>query len=461
MIRLILFFYLVNITFAIYTILYKRKYFIFSFFMLISFSPFMQYIVYPEFTIPGQYYDLNYKRLSVELINTIILFFFAATNVFTKVNRKVRLNNHLTIFIFFVIFLWIVFNTVSLINAIDLERSIPSYIISVIQPFLLLFVFNNWALYANLTSEKLILAISAYISINILITLIGLIFNFNRLDENGVSLSFFQQQIGVFRGNAGINMLAFFVPFIFNFELKYSKSTNLLFNISRLLLLILILMTASRTGFFIFLIALIVRMFTFLRRKPSLIVRIMSFGALFITIILLIFPDWGDFLLNRTLYKLGNTIDSSLERDMRLVLWSFAMDLVPHNPLWGIGLSNFQTIAPYGLSNAHNLYLNILTERGILALTSFLLMIFIFFRINLKIQKFVVDLKMRLIIKDLSLGFLLYLVMSFTMEDLIVVGGLIHAIIGNTLFAIVFFHTYYYNYLLNNSNAIKNIRKHI
>ncbi len=70
----------------------------------------------------------------------------------------------------------------------------------------------------------------------------------------------------------------------------------------------------------------------------------------------------------------------------RLVLWSTALDLFAHSPIAGIGWGNFPTVygsyiniswIPAGIYNVHNIYLQLLSETGILGFVAFLWLVFV------------------------------------------------------------------------------------
>ena len=60
----------------------------------------------------------------------------------------------------------------------------------------------------------------------------------------------------------------------------------------------------------------------------------------------------------------------------RWAVWTAALSLLIHHPLFGVGVSNFHSsVSPLPVFHAHNLFLNIAAERGLIGLAAFLLVL--------------------------------------------------------------------------------------
>src|SRR5207302_3983660 len=67
--------------------------------------------------------------------------------------------------------------------------------------------------------------------------------------------------------------------------------------------------------------------------------------------------------------------------DGRLLIWGPALQIFAHHMVFGVGVGNFgHVIGDPSLSHAHNLYLNIAAERGVLGLAAFVVVIVALFR---------------------------------------------------------------------------------
>ena len=69
----------------------------------------------------------------------------------------------------------------------------------------------------------------------------------------------------------------------------------------------------------------------------------------------------------------------------RVPIWQAAASMFVQHPIFGIGVNNFQNFIDnydptLGVNQAHDLFLNIATERGIIGIATFLFLLFVFFR---------------------------------------------------------------------------------
>jgi len=125
--------------------------------------------------------------------------------------------------------------------------------------------------------------------------------------------------------------------------------------------------------------ALIYLMYNLFKQKTGMLkIGFVLFTLLFFIAGYLYYqPDWSD---------AGRKATSS---NVRYYIWTTSLEMVRSNPVWGVGLSNYQTyftnltqdrvnypefIAPQALT-AHNLYLQLYLTTGILGIVSFILLI--------------------------------------------------------------------------------------
>jgi putative inorganic carbon (HCO3(-)) transporter len=77
--------------------------------------------------------------------------------------------------------------------------------------------------------------------------------------------------------------------------------------------------------------------------------------------------------------KMTNTANGEIELSAghRLILWNQAVDLFESHPVFGIGFGGFGLAFPEGeLNNAHNYYMNTLSEQGIIGILLFIGILF-------------------------------------------------------------------------------------
>jgi putative inorganic carbon (hco3(-)) transporter len=70
----------------------------------------------------------------------------------------------------------------------------------------------------------------------------------------------------------------------------------------------------------------------------------------------------------------------------RITFWEIGLDIFAHNPILGVGPNNFVDVNPLHRA-AHSMYIQVLSETGLVGTFSFLAMIFLFFRTNARTRK--------------------------------------------------------------------------
>ena len=185
---------------------------------------------------------------------------------------------------------------------------------------------------------------------------------------------------------------AFLVISIFFLIGYYSMTRNVVEKSALLITFVLMIYTlvisASRTSILAFVFGLLVYLL-FNRRLWSWVV-----AGIVITVI----GYYGyDFAQNLQDYDLGVAKFTDLETDISLIgrfyIWNQTIDFLINNPMYlitGIGLGAFREILlplmPLlsGLSGAHNVFLQRLTESGVIGLMLFIYILFIILRASLK-----------------------------------------------------------------------------
>jgi len=174
-------------------------------------------------------------------------------------------------------------------------------------------------------------------------------------------------------------MFAIALGFLINFQ---SSTIVKLINLYFLILIgISIILTDSRTAFVTFFVMFLAFIFVIKKWK------ILTIGVIVLLSSLLGLYTFSSFSKNRTFsqaviagYKgiLSPTEDPFVQQ--RLRLWKKTLNIIAKNPVLGVGVRNFDLTMiskqGEGPSHAHNLFLNIGAEMGILGLMTFLSWLF-------------------------------------------------------------------------------------
>lgn len=184
----------------------------------------------------------------------------------------------------------------------------------------------------------------------------------------------------------GIMIAWMFMPFLFG---RLVKKQNFLALGFSALTLTAVLLSGERMAFiFSMLSIMLVTLFIPYFRKTGLI-------ALFVIVIgmvglMALKPSLYDRQVKSTISVISNLPDSPYG-----VIWHSALDIIRDHPVFGIGMGNFRLICPdsrYGpddptgrgysrcASHPHNIYLEWLTEGGVIALSGFVLSMFFVMR---------------------------------------------------------------------------------
>lgn len=130
--------------------------------------------------------------------------------------------------------------------------------------------------------------------------------------------------------------------------------------------LIALLFTFSRSAWLAFVVTLLFSLF-FVKRGNR--IKVTAILVLFF-IVMLCIPE----LRNRFIYSFGNAGDSD-----RFRIWGIALKMFFENPIYGKGLGTFMTrVTDYALIfpvYAHNCYLQLLAETGLLGFSGFMILI--------------------------------------------------------------------------------------
>src|SRR5205807_2677507 len=135
--------------------------------------------------------------------------------------------------------------------------------------------------------------------------------------------------------------------------------------------------TLSRSGWLGFVVAAIALAILLPERRRE----IMMIGAAFAVVLLL--AGLADPVAGRLGASQGSSPLDTF--NARVPIWGAAISMFAHHPIFGAGVNNFgYLIDSYdpnlGVNQAHNLFLNIAAERGILGIATFLLVVAVVFQ---------------------------------------------------------------------------------
>jgi O-antigen ligase len=334
------------------------------------------------------------RYISVLLILSLLIQLIRSKNL----AKKSIFNNTLFITL-------ILFNFFS--SALSLSTSFNSFFL-ILQNLLILFLFSKYKT-IDISSVYKLLFLSAYI------TFLLIIFE---LYFKGTNIFFIQSRLSineeVNENRFGMMLVQLGVIILFPlFRTNSSISIKIISSITLPLIIILIVLTGSRTSLIAYLLTLFIT-YLFLYKK-------LSFGKLVIMLMffLTIFFTWNFLLeivpfMNR--FTLSNVTESGgAHRFGSIVI--LLKEIIPSHPLFGIGLGGENTMIALkrfgqGLLPAHNIIIDMLTQIGLIG---FVLYFYLFKKI---IQK---------ILSQRSLDSIMY------MPIMIVIAALINGI-GETIF---------------------------
>jgi len=161
-----------------------------------------------------------------------------------------------------------------------------------------------------------------------------------------------------------------FIPLVLLLLFKYKSPLYLLVSIISLTALVFSFSRGAVAGF------LAATALFFRQNKKTL--RILVFSTVFFLIIIIL-----------QLSVISPIIDKGISLQGRFEIFKESLNLIKENPLFGTGLGTFRTVnnleigAENDIHHAHNIYLQIAVERGLIALLVFLALLFVFYRESL------------------------------------------------------------------------------
>jgi len=197
------------------------------------------------------------------------------------------------------------------------------------------------------------------------------------------------------------------VGFNFNREIKLFLITTLVIAISTLVL------SFSKCAIMAFVFALI--FLGFCTRK-----RYILFILLTMAVLTVVLPPFFKHSFNLDLFKRVMDFSSDAGAIDRKYLWKAAVRMFMHAPVFGVGLGTFMESyqrfwlkSTVEIAYAHNCYLQVLAETGIVGLSTFLLFLAIWFKDTLKLLFKKTGSFYYLSFLGMTIGLIAYLLNSF------------------------------------------------
>lgn len=334
-----------------------------------------------------------------------------------------------------IISIWVGLNLLPTVFSMDTYRSLMLFLIGVLEPVLVFFLIANKT---RVSHKMLLFLLLSLIGSGMILILLGFAFKFVAAARTGVDILLLREG-DIYGSNAVIGAIAFILPLVFmgsgHWRGYWPQSA---FNIFRavfllftLLSIIWIITALSRWGYVTFATAFALVLF-FDRGYPKLRWTILLTAALLLFIMFFSFSEHiREVITYRFTYGQPLSWEYILQvarEDARWDIWQNAWDYFKDNIVVGVGLGNHFAISPQQFTTAHNIFLNILVERGILVSIAFGAIIAFFYRLNFKFRRKAKDQNLRRLSLFLGIGMMTFLVWALTGGDFIQARGFISAI---------------------------------
>lgn len=424
--------YIFFLLLTIFTIFVKPKYFLFGFLILMYIAPTAQYLVYKG--IGDNFTTTTFQRVSLELINILLLVLFIIRH---KIKGKI-VNKDLKLF-FQILLIWNLLHFVNISTSLNPTKAFIFYLMGVLGPSLFMYVlaFTPSKIISIDKLPKIIFATS------VIFFSFGIFSYLYNIDKVGFfDLALQRTSGGLYLSNYSVAIMALFFPFALNQNFKIKdKITTILKSIFLFGIITMLLASVSRLG--IILYPLYFLFYSIRSVKRLLVVTIILF-VIFKGVNYYVDNTFGYDLIEMYSIRFsgGNTVTSykdiknATSDDERFRILDAIYEKLKEHPLWlinGVGIGNYIEINKleksskndyFKYSNAHNIFVNILIERGIFILFIFvvliLLLIPLYFQAKNLINPYHID---SYILKSAFHGILFCLVINYWYQDLIESSG--------------------------------------
>lgn len=335
------------------------------------------------FPYTSEIFEIN-KITLLYLFTGIILLYtsFIALKICTKTSLKINIFN-------LVMALFVLAGIITTFFSVDLKTSIWGYysrfnggLISIFAYFTLVFIYTN--VFKQKTSLKHIniLLITAF-----LLSTIAIFEHFNIsvtciiLSQKANNSCWSQDTTSrIFATFGQPNWLAAYLSAILPLSLiHFIKNKNYKYFILPILIFLAILFTRSRSGLLSVAVSFVIfSLFIFYRTKTKHITKILTLSIFFLVVYFLTKPQT---IINKNPY-----INVTPSTQIRFLVWKGAWDIFTHNPVLGTGPETFaysywkyrpeahNTTSEWDFTynKAHNDYLHILANQGLVGFTTYI-----------------------------------------------------------------------------------------
>lgn len=423
----------------IFSSFYKRDYWsvIVFILLLLTFSPMMQYVYFPEYKMDPilGYRQLPFKRVWLEYVHTIFLLYIYNKIPGSRANPQIK---------YFVV-LYIILNTFQFLTALDFVRALNGFWMSVINPAIFGLIVSKVLSNHKYTETSIIKGIFRYYTIVYILFFSISVFNFYRMgvqydsDYDGLFIYGLGSGLGVFRDRILMTNIFFFLPIICvpqSFDIRKNLKTSwfIFYIIGTFLIL---LMSNSRTMYAVtLLMILILTIFNPFKNRKALLKLILGIGILIVAInSISSSSDITEVITDRFTNR-GVTSLESAKEDERYEIWEAAVKMSKETYYMGIGFANFNimyTGRTGHYSNAHSMYYTTLAERGIGALLFLFAALFSIMKVSYKNLKN----NVRTLPVILLLGTFCFSLVVYTGEDLFNVSQVAYSLPPYFIFLIL------------------------
>jgi len=332
-----------------------------------------------------------------------------------------------------IISIWVFLNLLPTLFSMDIYRSLMLFLIGVFEPALVFFLIVGKT---RVNRKMLLSLLLGLIGSGIVLVLLGFAFKFVAAARIGVNFLLLREG-DIYGSNAVIGAIAFLLPLVFMGSRHWHGYwPQSVFNIFRIVLflftllsLVWIITALSRWGYVTFAAAFLLALF--FDRGYSKLRWVVPLAAALL-LFMLFFPEHiREVITYRFTQGQPLTWESVLQvaqADARWDIWQNAWDYFKDNIVVGVGLGNHFAISPQRFTTAHNIFLNMLVERGILVSMAFVIVIAFFYKLNFQFRRKAKDQNLRRLSLFLGIGMMTFLVWALTGGDLIQARGFISAI---------------------------------
>ncbi|WP_445755979.1 O-antigen ligase family protein [Polaribacter sp.] len=348
--------------------------------------------------------------------NLVIIFFYvfillARHKQFYLKNKMSALNKY--------IFIFIIFHVFNVLFSENIGNSLAITIVAIIGPTLFFYVLLGMPDTVFFNMQNLLKIIYGSVIIFIMIGLV--MYNYTSQKTELITDALINRTGGgLWLSNISTQILAIFFPFAFSkVKFKYSNKIKLIVII---LFLILLVFSLSRTGLIVYFIMLLL-IIRKSKKKISFIILGFPFIISLISFAKYIYNfDLIEMFSNRFV-KEGDTLET-ISKDTRFSIYEESFEIVKGNEFIGTGISTFNKLNINNFSNAHNIFINILVERGIIGVILIIILFYFIFKLKeINLENFSENNEF---IKLTKIGILGFLLIGMTGNDLFVNSGFIN-----------------------------------